>query len=822
MGSDRTLEPASAAGGAYRDYLRYTRPYVARQMRALGLDIEYSAGQGDTLRLSQPSPISTDVLDLVGGYGISLFGHNHPDLVAVAQECLKERKPFSAQASVRSSSARLAARMSACVGESTGARYVVTFGSTGADAVEAAIKHASMARSRRLAEVQARLERDLRRARRDGFARMTVSEDSAAGGRRSRRPVERVLVASIAKVAAMRRCRPVFVSLEGAFHGKTAGAYSITDHADVPDDLVVSGPKRLRLGRDDWIADKIVAAFDSELVTVCGVEPDAAGVPRPTQYHLSPIAACFAEPIQGEGGVREVPDDVLRALRELADRHRAALVFDEIQCGMGRTGSFLASAKSGVRADYYLFSKSLGGGLAKISALLVQADLANDDFGGHHTSTFAEDDFSAEIALGAIDLLTRVQPLIVAAGQKLGSGLEAVAARWPDVFKEVRGRALLRGIELAQVHDASKLVASMLAPERIGYVVAGHLLHEHGIRVMPTLSAPTTLRIQPSAYLSDSDIDRLVSALDATAALLHNRDFATLMRHLSLRADPAWLPPRAATPRRRTAISTSESADPTIRVAFLANLKSAGDLRALAPELNTWSDRQFANMLDRVLGEWHPVEVAREPVVSPTGRRVEVAVCNIRERDQVEALAAFAAERFGGQVDVLVNNAGIMDHMEGVANFRDDTFERVFGVNVYGPFVTSRAAVNHMKQRGAGAIVNVASVAGVTGAAAGAVYTASKHALVGLSRNTAYAYAPFGIRCNTLIVGGVETNIMAAADPTKFDAEALAQYGKWHAANPRTLKPDEVAALSLFLASDEASGISGAEVAVDAGWTAAG
>ncbi len=163
-----------------------------------------------------------------------------------------------------------------------------------------------------------------------------------------------------------------------------------------------------------------------------------------------------------------------------------------------------------------------------------------------------------------------------------------------------------------------------------------------------------------------------------------------------------------------------------------------------------------------------------------------------------------------------------MDRMEGVANFQDDTFQRVIGVNLYGPFVTSRAAVRHMKERGGGAIVNVASVAAVTGASAGAVYTASKHALLGLSRNTAYAYAPFGVRCNTLIVGGVETNIMAGIDPSTFDQEALAQYGRWHAANPRMLQPDEVANLSLFLVSDEASGINGAEVAVDAGWTAAG
>jgi NAD(P)-dependent dehydrogenase (short-subunit alcohol dehydrogenase family) len=214
------------------------------------------------------------------------------------------------------------------------------------------------------------------------------------------------------------------------------------------------------------------------------------------------------------------------------------------------------------------------------------------------------------------------------------------------------------------------------------------------------------------------------------------------------------------------------------------------------------------------------IEAVTAEVTAAGGTMIGVAG-NIAKLEDAESLVKRAIDEFG-QLDVLVNNAGIMDHMEGVANFKDDTFDRVFGVNVYGPFVTSRAAVNHMKQRRAGAIINVASVAGVTGAAAGAVYTASKHALVGLSRNTAYAYAPFGIRCNTLIVGGVETNIMAAADPTKFDGEALAQFGKWHAANPRTLQPNEVAALSLFLASDEASGISGAEVAVDAGWTAAG
>lgn len=602
---------------AYRDYLHCARPAVARQLRAFGLESEFCAAEGDTLRRVEPSGSCVDVLDLVGGYGTSLFGHNHPTLVAVAETCLRQRKPFSAQASVRSSSAKLAAALSARVGDSTGARYVVILGSTGADATEAAIKHASLAHWRRLADVQARLERDLRRAHRDGYAHQGLPTAATADAC----SVEQVLTTAIAAVADLRGQPPVFVSLEGAFHGKTVGASALSDDT-APLGLAVPGPTRMRLARDQWVPDRIVEAFDGELITVCEVAPDAAGRLRPTRYQLSPIAACFAEPIQGEGGVREVPAEVLRALRALADRHGAALVFDEIQCGMGRTGAFLASTESGVRADYYLLSKSLGGGLAKISAMLVQSELAVDDFGRHHTSTFAEDDPSAEIALAALDLLATLQPNIASAGQRLANGLAGVAARWPDVITRIPGRGLLRGVELAPVRGGSALLDAMLADDRLGYVVAGHLLHTYSIRVLPTLSAPTTLRIQPSALVSDADIERLVTALEATAALLCARDFAALTQHLTLPAQTSWVPPRGNAGRLRDSAPTP--AGPHVRVAFLATLNSAADIRALAPELAGFSDEQLTNLLDRVLGEATPVEVGREFVESPAEGRVEV------------------------------------------------------------------------------------------------------------------------------------------------------------------------------------------------------
>lgn len=118
-------------------------------------------------------------------------------------------------------------------------------------------------------------------------------------------------------------------------------------------------------------------------------------------------------------------------------------------------------------------------------------------------------------------------------------------------------------------------------------------------------------------------------------------------------------------------------------------------------------------------------------------------------------------------------------------------------VYVNGPVFLSRRVVPIMIARSGGSIVNTASAAGIGGGAAGAAYTISKHALVGLTRSTAYRYAPDGIRCNAMACGGVETSIVQSVDATK------------------------IAQLALFLASDEAKHVNGAIIPVDAGWTAA-
>jgi len=124
---------------------------------------------------------------------------------------------------------------------------------------------------------------------------------------------------------------------------------------------------------------------------------------------------------------------------------------------------------------------------------------------------------------------------------------------------------------------------------------------------------------------------------------------------------------------------------------------------------------------------------------------------------------------------VLCNNAGVMDYMQGVGELSDDIWRRVLSINLDGPMFTCRRAVRYMLTHGGGSIINVGSTASLHGGAAGAAYTASKHALVGLTRSTAWMYAKKGIRCNAICPGGTATNIGETMPQDRLDAAGAAR-----------------------------------------------
>jgi NAD(P)-dependent dehydrogenase (short-subunit alcohol dehydrogenase family) len=198
--------------------------------------------------------------------------------------------------------------------------------------------------------------------------------------------------------------------------------------------------------------------------------------------------------------------------------------------------------------------------------------------------------------------------------------------------------------------------------------------------------------------------------------------------------------------------------------------------------------------------------------------KVTACVANVALDSDVERMLTTATSTYG-RLDILCNNAGIMDSMTPAADTSQELWDRILAVNLTGPFLACRRAIPIMLAQGGGSIINTASEAGLRGGTAGTPYTVSKHGIVGLTRSIAFHYGDRGIRCNAICPGPVETNIgIGGSTP---HGEGLAKVMKLvQATTGRISKPEEQAAAIAFLASDDASFLNGAIVPVDGGWYA--
>jgi NAD(P)-dependent dehydrogenase (short-subunit alcohol dehydrogenase family) len=143
------------------------------------------------------------------------------------------------------------------------------------------------------------------------------------------------------------------------------------------------------------------------------------------------------------------------------------------------------------------------------------------------------------------------------------------------------------------------------------------------------------------------------------------------------------------------------------------------------------------------------------------GAKSRLVVCDVTDESDVSRLVSSTAEE--GQIDILANVAGLPDSFAPIGDVTDEAWNRVLAVNLTGVMRLCRATIPWMQRAGHGAIVNVASVAGLDGGAAGVAYTASKHAVIGLTRSVGYLYGPLGIRCNAVCPGAVDTPFIRGA-----------------------------------------------------------
>jgi acetylornithine/succinyldiaminopimelate/putrescine aminotransferase/predicted amino acid dehydrogenase len=417
-------------------------------LQAIGLDVAFERGQGDSLYYRRGDQQEVEVLDLVGGYGALLLGHNHPEIVRAITRFFADGAANHVQGSIRTGALRLAEALCA---RSRG-DYVTVLANSGTEAVEAALKHAML----------------------------------ETRGRR-------------------------FIALDGAFHGKTMGSLGVTSNT------------RFR------------QPFDRGSVDVIRVAPGNLAQLRAAMENADDLAAFLFEPIQGEAGVRPLTAHYVRVAAQWCADRGIPFIADESHTGLGRTGDFLASEAFGISADYIVLSKALGGGLAKISALLIDRKRYRSDFDLVHSSTFADDELSCRVALKVLELID--QRAIVSCrhqGDYLLDQLQALRKQYPGVIAQVRGRGLMIGIELRRSPPRSGFLLNHLADrDLLGPLVAGYLLNEHAIRVAPTLSDSRTIRLQPSLLIERARLEEFVEAMRDVCERLHTGDLIGLTRFLA-------------------------------------------------------------------------------------------------------------------------------------------------------------------------------------------------------------------------------------------------------------------------------------------------
>ncbi|MFE8699703.1 SDR family oxidoreductase [Cytobacillus sp. FJAT-54145] len=203
--------------------------------------------------------------------------------------------------------------------------------------------------------------------------------------------------------------------------------------------------------------------------------------------------------------------------------------------------------------------------------------------------------------------------------------------------------------------------------------------------------------------------------------------------------------------------------------------------------------------------------------IKASGGEAIAVIANVAKEEDIQKLIDTAVNTYG-TLDILVNNAGIMDNFEPAGDIEDADWERVFAVNTTSVMRATRKALPIFLEKEKGVIINIASIGGLNGARAGATYTASKHAVIGFTKNTGFMYAQKGIRCNAIAPGGVETNI--GASMTKINEFGMGRTQAGMALNPAFGKSEQIATVALFLATEESSFINGEIITADAGWTA--
>jgi acetylornithine/N-succinyldiaminopimelate aminotransferase len=268
--------------------------------------------------------------------------------------------------------------------------------------------------------------------------------------------------------------RTEIITFAGSFHGRSTGAIAAAGSEKM---VKGYGPLMPGFTHLDWADhDALRAAITTK------------------------TAAVMIEPIQGEGGIRPVPDQCLKGLRDLCDATGALLIFDEVQCGMGRTGRLFAHEWAGITPDIMMVAKGIGGGFP-LGCVLATENAAAGMVAGTHGSTYGGNPLGCAVGAKVTEIISD-DAFLAEVGRKgalFRQGLESLIARHPLVFEAVRGQGLILGLKLRLPNT--------------DFVKAGY-----GAHVLTIAAADNVIRLLPALNIPDSDIAEALTRLDHAAS----------------------------------------------------------------------------------------------------------------------------------------------------------------------------------------------------------------------------------------------------------------------------------------------------------------
>jgi acetylornithine/N-succinyldiaminopimelate aminotransferase len=277
--------------------------------------------------------------------------------------------------------------------------------------------------------------------------------------------------------------RTTILTFEGSFHGRSMAAIS------------AAGSEKLTKGFGPLLPGFRQLPFgDHDALRAAAAEPD--------------VGAILVEPVQGEGGIRPLPDACLKGLRDLCDERGLLLILDEIQCGMGRTGRLFAHEWAGVTPDIMLVAKGIGGGYP-LGALLATEAAARGMTAGTHGSTYGGNPLGCAVGAAVMDEVTKPGFLeeVRAKAGFLRQRLEGLAGAHPDIFEGVRGSGLMLGLTCRAAN--TDVVAAA-----------------YGEELLTVPAADNVVRVLPALTISQEEIAEGVRRLDAAATALERRTAA--------------------------------------------------------------------------------------------------------------------------------------------------------------------------------------------------------------------------------------------------------------------------------------------------------